>query len=78
MLWLLQTKTMFSIFRRKKPAIFSECLKAVTLKIYITAEDFGLKSDYRCDVFTSLKEAIDEYLLLNKNNDEELTIPESE
>lgn len=47
-------------------------------KIYITAEDFGLKSDYRCDVFTSLKEAVDEYLLLNKNRDEELIIPESE
>ena len=47
-------------------------------KICITAEDFGLKSDYRCDVFTSLKEAVDEYLLLNKNRDEELIIPESE
>ena len=40
--------------------------------IYITAADFGLKSDYRCDIFTDEQSAKDEYLLNNKNGDEVL------
>lgn len=38
--------------------------------IYITAADFGIKSDYRCDVFTTLQDAMDEYLQNNENEDE--------
>ena len=40
--------------------------------IYITALDFGMKSNYRCDVFTSREEALREYLLMNENRDENL------
>lgn len=45
-------------------------------KIVITAENFGLTANYRCDVFTSFAEAVQEYLLLNKNQDTNLKIPE--
>ena len=45
-------------------------------KIVITAENFGLTANYRCDVFTSFAEAVQEYLLLNKNQDTNLIIPE--
>lgn len=40
--------------------------------IYITAADFNLKSIYRCDVFSDRDSALDEYLLINENNDEDL------
>jgi hypothetical protein len=38
--------------------------------IYVTAADFGIKSDYRCDVFTTLKDAMAEYLRNNENGDD--------
>ena len=38
--------------------------------IYVTAADFGIKSDYRCDVFTTLKDAMTEYLRNNENGDD--------
>ena len=41
--------------------------------IYITAADFDLKSIYRCDVFSDKESALEEYLLLNENEDEELS-----
>jgi len=41
-------------------------------KIYITAADFGLKTVYKCDVFSDLGSAIEEYLLKNENEDEDL------
>ena len=34
--------------------------------IYITTQDFGIKANYTCTVFTTLEEAIEEYLLLNE------------
>ena len=45
-------------------------------EIYITASDFGMKADYRCDVFSSLEDAKKEYLLNNENEDTSLEILE--
>lgn len=42
--------------------------------IYITTADFGAKSDYRCDVFTTKEEALAEYKLLNENGVEDIDL----
>ena len=46
--------------------------------IYVTAADFDLKSIYRCDVFSDKESALEEYLLLNENKDEELSFEQKE
>lgn len=46
--------------------------------IYITAADFGIKSNYSCDVFSDRESALKEYLLNNGNQDEELEFEKKE
>ena len=76
---MMMPSTLEETKKHQETTILSESIDFFkNKKILVSADDFGLKSIYRCDIFTSLEEAIEEYNLMNEDNDEGLVVEEKE